>query len=81
MDTAAASVHTGAAMEDLGFRFYAWLAAAVIGGGIALLILFLIFTRAIYAWGFFGAFLVLGIILLLIGWIYDRRQASRYEAE
>lgn len=32
-----------------------------------------IFSRALYAWGFFGGFLAIGIVLILFGWIYDRR--------
>jgi hypothetical protein len=39
------------------------------------MIFFLIFWRAVYAWGFFGAFLALAAVLVLFGWIYDRRQA------
>jgi hypothetical protein len=35
----------------------------------------MIFWRAAYAWGFFGAFIVLGGVLLLFAWIYDRRNA------
>jgi hypothetical protein len=67
--------------EKLGFKFFVWLAAVVIGGGIALLIILLLFSRAVYAWGFLGAFLVLAAILLLIGWLYDRREARRYGTE
>ena len=42
-------------------------------GGIVALILFLIFSRAVYAWGFFGAFLAGAGLLLLFGWYFDRR--------
>jgi hypothetical protein len=67
--------------EKLGFKFFVWLAAVVIGGGIALLIILLLFSRAVYAWGFLGAFIVLAAVLLLIGWLYDRREARRYGTE
>jgi general stress protein CsbA len=67
--------------EGLGFGFYAKMAGVVIGAGIAGLILMLILTRAAYAWGFFGAFLLIAVVLLAIGWLYDRREARRYEAE
>jgi hypothetical protein len=67
--------------EKLGFKFFVWLAAVVIGGGIALLIILLLFSRAVYAWGFLGAFIVLAAILLLIGWLFDRREARRYGTE
>jgi hypothetical protein len=67
--------------EGLGFRFYGWLALMTILGGIGLLILLLIFSRAIYAWGLLGAFLVLSAVLLMIGWFFDRRQVKRYGEE
>ena len=67
--------------EGLGFRFYGWLALMTILGGIGLLIVLLIFSRAIYAWGLLGAFLVLAAVLLFVGWIFDRRQVKRYGEE
>jgi hypothetical protein len=60
--------------DELGFRFYAWMACIVIAGGIAGLILMLIFSRAVYAWGLLGAFFALAVVLLAFGWLYDRRQ-------
>ena len=68
-------------MEELGFRFWVWLAAVIVGGAVALLIVLLLFSRAVYAFGFFGAFLALAVVLLLIGWIYDRRQQQKYEED
>jgi hypothetical protein len=56
-----------------GAGFYLKIAAVCIAGAIAFVILFRIFWRAVYAWGFFGGFLALGVLLLLFGWIYDRR--------
>ena len=35
----------------------------------------LIFWRALYAWGFLGAFLVVAAAGLIFGWVYDRRNA------
>jgi hypothetical protein len=67
--------------DGIGFTFYLKLAGAVLAGGLVLLVLLLLFSRAVYAWGFFGAFLALSIILLAFGWIYDRREARRYETE
>ena len=67
--------------DGLGFKFFAWLALIIIACGIGGLILMLILTRAIYAWGILGAFLVIAVVLLLIGWFYDRRQARRYAEE
>jgi hypothetical protein len=53
----------------------------VIAGGIAFLILFLIFDWAVYTWGIFGAFVAIAAVLLLVAWIYDRRKVREYEAE
>jgi hypothetical protein len=61
--------------EGLGFRFYAGLAAVVIACGLVALVMILIFSRAVYAWGVLGAFIVLAAALLLFGWIFDRRAA------
>ena len=61
---------------SLGFGFYAKLAGLILAIGIGVFIAFLIFARAIYAWGFLGAFLVISIVLLLFGWIYDRRHPN-----
>jgi hypothetical protein len=61
----------------VGFRFYLALGGAVLGIGLLVWILMLVFARAIYAWGFLGAFLVLAAVLVLIGWVVDRREAQR----
>jgi hypothetical protein len=61
--------------EGLGFRFYAGLAGVVIACGLVALVMILLFSRAVYAWGVLGAFLVLAAALLLFGWIFDRRAA------
>jgi hypothetical protein len=59
--------------EELGTRFWLRLAGLVAAIGILLTIALLIFWRALYAWGFLGAVLGLAVILVLYGWIYDRR--------
>jgi hypothetical protein len=61
--------------EGLGAGFFLKIAGVVVALGILTMIVFLIFSRAVYAWGFFGAFLVLGAVLCLFAWIYDRRNA------
>jgi hypothetical protein len=38
-----------------------------------------LFLSAIYAWGFFAAFLALAVGALALGWIHDRRTASPEE--
>jgi hypothetical protein len=65
-------------VEDLGLKFWAGLAGIVIAVGIGCLILFLIITSAFYAWGAFGALVAIGLVLLAIGWFYDRREQRRY---
>ena len=65
-------------MEDRGFG---WLAGIVFLIGLAMLVGFLIFTRAVYAFGFFGAFVLVSIGLLVFGWVYDRRQDKTYPTE
>ena len=67
--------------EGLGFGFYVRLAGITIAIGIGSLILMLIFTKAIYAWGVFGVLLALAVVLLVAGWLVDRRDARRYEAD
>ena len=61
--------------EDDGFGagFFLKIAGVCVVGGIIVMILFLIFFRAVYAWGFLGAFLALAAVLCLYGWFYDRR--------
>lgn len=66
---------TGAAMKERGFG---WLAGIVLLIGLIVMVGFLIFTRAIYAFGLFGAFLLLAAGLLVFGWVYDRRLDQRY---
>jgi uncharacterized membrane protein len=67
-------------MEDgLGFGFYLKLTGVVLAFGIGGFILMLIFTRAVYAWGLIGAFIALSAVMLAIAWVYDRRQAKRYD--
>ena len=49
--------------------------------GLAVMVGFLIFTRAIYAFGIFGAFILIAVALLLYGWWYDRRLDEKYPDE
>jgi hypothetical protein len=59
--------------ESIGFGFYATIVGVVLAIGIAVFVALLLFARAVFAWGFLGAFLVLSAILLAIAWVYDRR--------
>ncbi|HEY7731417.1 MAG TPA: hypothetical protein VH950_10985 [Gaiellaceae bacterium] len=60
---------------DLGFGFWLKMAGVIVLVGIACLIFFLLLDVAWAAWGGFGALLAVGAVLLLIAWIYDRRNA------
>jgi len=59
--------------DGLGAGFFFKIAAVCLACAIGAIILLSIFWRAIYALGFFGGFIAIGILLILFGWIYDRR--------
>jgi hypothetical protein len=63
-------------MDDLGASFWFKMAGLFVVGAIVLFIFMFIFLRAIYAWGFLGAFLALAVIALVAGWFVDRRNAG-----
>jgi uncharacterized membrane protein len=67
--------------DGLGFGFWAKGAGIFVLGAIALFICMMIFLHAIYAWGILGALIALAVVALSIGWIHDRREARRREAE
>jgi predicted lysophospholipase L1 biosynthesis ABC-type transport system permease subunit len=66
--------------NDFGFGFWVKVAGLFVVGAIALLVFMWLFLSAIYAWGFFAAFLVLALGALALGWIHDRRNAGQYES-
>jgi hypothetical protein len=71
---------TTAADDDdggLGFAFWAKMAGICIAAGVVAAILMFIFFRAVYAWGVFGGFIAFAVILLAVGWLFDRRRANR----
>jgi hypothetical protein len=63
----------------VGNRFWLWMVAAVVGIGIAVAVLFLIISAALFAWGVFGAFVVFAALALGVAWIYDRRKVAEYD--
>jgi hypothetical protein len=63
--------------SGLGARLWLKIIGIGIAAVVAALVILFIFGRAWYAWGFFGAFLVFGALLIGIGWIYDRRERNR----
>jgi hypothetical protein len=67
--------------DGLGGRFYLWLAGLTLLCGLGLLVALWIFWRALYAWGLFGAFIVIAAALLIFGWFYDKRAAKQRWAD
>ena len=65
--------------EGLGARFWFKLIGIVILGGIAAIILLLLVTSAWYRWGAIGAIIFFSVLVLLWGWIYDKRHQKEYE--
>jgi len=66
-------------MDDYGWTFWLKVAGLFILGAVALFVVMWIFLTAIYAWGFFAAFLVLALVALTFGWLHDRRNAGPQE--
>jgi hypothetical protein len=60
-------------------KFWLWLVAVIVGGGIAAGIIFLLVGAALVAWGVLGALVAFGGIALGIAWLYDRRKAHEYD--
>ncbi len=81
IDVERSKLHTRRQMEDegLGGKFWAGMFGIVIAAGVGAFILLLLFSRAVYAWGFFGAFLALSVVLIIIAWFYDRRHTRSYD--
>jgi hypothetical protein len=59
------------------FRFFLKVAGVLIAVGIGVMIVVFIWSRAAYAFGFLGAFLAIALVLIAVGWLYDRRHAHR----
>lgn len=63
--------------EGMGGKFW----FALIGGGLAVvaagLVLFIVFGRVWYTYGFFATFLLLAIVLIVVAWVFDKRQAAK----
>jgi hypothetical protein len=58
--------------NGLGFGFFLKIAGLVIAGGLIAMIIFLILSHFVYAFGFLGGFLIFAGLLLGIGWLWDR---------
>ena len=66
--------------EGLGGKFWLLLILGAIACAFVGLLFFIFLGNAWARWGFFGMFLILGLIFLLVGWIIDRRNKSRYDS-
>jgi hypothetical protein len=51
--------------------------AVMVGVVLAVILCFVFLSDAFARWGFIGGFIFLGLVLLLFGWLYDRRQAKQ----
>ena len=67
-------------MDDLGPHFWAWLVGMCLAGAVVMFLVLMLFTRAIVAWGIFGTFLVVALLLLVVGWFYDRHEGRHRSA-
>lgn len=63
-------------MGDLGWGFWLKMAGLFVVGGIVLFIVLAILVKAIYAWGFLAAFLVVALLACIAGYLADRRNAG-----
>ena len=61
--------------DKLGAGFFLKVAGICVVVAIGVMIIALIFWRAVLAWGLLGAFLAIAAVALLFSWISDRRKA------
>jgi uncharacterized membrane protein YfcA len=64
---------------ELGGKFWLLLIGGAIAAGIAGIVLFLLLEGAWARWGFLGMCLFFAGVLLLFGWIVDKREKRRRE--
>jgi O-antigen ligase len=67
--------------EGLGTKFWLGTFGVLLAAAVGVFIVLLIFFRAAYAWGFFGAFMLLFAVLILVAWIWDRRRNKQFEED
>jgi NADH:ubiquinone oxidoreductase subunit 3 (subunit A) len=63
-------------VEGPGAKFWFKMAGGIVLGGIVLFIFLALFVKAIVAWGFLAALIVLAVLLCGFGWVVDRRNAG-----
>jgi|1186.fasta_scaffold1127218_2 hypothetical protein len=59
--------------DRIGAGVFFKIAGICVGFAVIAIVALMIFWRAAYALGFFGAFIGLAVLLVAFGWIYDRR--------
>jgi hypothetical protein len=64
---------------ELGGKFWLGFVAAAVGAAIVGIIFFLVMEAAWMRWGFLGMCLFFSAVLILFGWLYDRRDKRRRE--
>lgn len=67
--------------EGLGAKFWFGMVGVVLAIGVGSILIFWLVSAAAYRWGFIGALLFFGAILVVVAAIYDRTQRRRYEDE
>jgi hypothetical protein len=65
--------------DELGASFWFKIMGLVVACGVGAALLFLFVGAAWARWGGLGALLFFFIVALAYGYIYDRRQAKKYE--
>ena len=63
----------------MGGSFWLKVFGVLVLGGIALMLVFLLFEAAWLRWGFFGAIALFIVVLLGIAYVMDRRKQQQYE--
>jgi hypothetical protein len=67
--------------ESLGAKFWLWLIGGVLVGGLALVVIFILWGLAWYAWGGFVAIVVMISAIVLVAWGSDRVIDRRRDVE
>ena len=63
--------------SGMGGSFWLKVFGVIILGGLAALLVFLLFEAAWFKYGFLGAFALFSVVLLTIGYVFDRRSQQR----
>jgi hypothetical protein len=65
--------------EGLGPHFWRWFLGVGLLVVVGLVLIFVLLHRAWYRWGAFGTLLFAFALIMLVAWVYDRRQVKSYE--